>query len=72
MENVVCCVCDAVGLSKPAETGRAVTGNCELVFREFVLPSISFVASCAAGERACRRARRLKKPIRAGERRNMK
>lgn len=39
MENVVCCVCDAVGLSKPAETGsRAVTGNCELVFREFVYP----------------------------------
>lgn len=36
------------------------------------LPLISFVASCAAGERACRRARRFKKPIRAGERRNTK
>ena len=51
MESVVCCVCDAVGLSKPAETGRAVTGNCELVFREFVF-NLDFVRCFMRGRRA--------------------
>ena len=36
MENVVCCVCDAVGLSKPRGDGTSGDGECELVFRKFV------------------------------------